>query len=424
MGFSRFISDNEEDEYRRGLGEEDPNKDWAWLVSAMRKPEEAIAPASTDPRQPRSGGGGIDAFTSARDAAGGDAPKGEGDTGTVSPTAKRIQIAQWGTEDPDEDRVTPESIGQNTKMLSSTDNTAPTKPPGPDSPAPNYKDPASSFLEASGYAARKKAYDQDWDPSGKWKGGFKIETTQQRMARREMQQRDVMEAEEQGLRMFDRSREDAWRTRVRPSGQAMRMTGDQGDGIYQGYSDGTFKKVGGVLDKDANEKYEPGVVTTGDRWLGRVRNDSNVVDPLMGKFFSSDADPFAGGAGPLSPDAEVPQRKWIAEKNDPDEFVNLPEGTARYRLKKGGGYEEVIPARPKTSAPKSGEGGIPKDPSAQAKKEAEKEADELLKGNKEYERASPEARKATRDMWIRKILDGNKSGGAAPAKPKRTVVVG
>lgn len=354
--FSRFISDDEEDEYARGLGKEDPKKDWAWLVSAMRAPEQAIAPAPTDTRQPREGRSGIDAFAGTKAAAGGDAPLGEGDTGTVSPTAKRIQVAQWGTEDPDEDRVAPGSIEN--KMLSSTDKTEPIKPPGPDSPSTKYKDPAGSFLEAAGHTARKKAYDQEWDASGKWKGGFKIETTQQRVARREMQQRDVTNAEQEGLRMYGRSRDEEWRTKVRPSGQAMRMTGDQGDGIYQGYSDGTFKKVGGVLDKDADQKYEPGVVTTGDRWLGRVRNDSNVVDPLMGKFFLSDANPFAGGAGPLSPDAEVPQRKWISEKNDPDEVVITSEGQSINKWNpETKRYDEVGAAKPKTYAPKSTTGG-------------------------------------------------------------------
>lgn len=421
MGFSRFISDDEEDEYARGLGEEYPeNKDWAWLVSGMRKPEQVIAPAPTDPRmEGRGSGSGIDMFASTRAASGGDAPEGEGDTGAVSPTAKRLMLAQQMDDDPDADY---ETLTPDMAMLSDTDTTKPGKPPGPDSPSTQYKDPAGSFLEAAGHTARKRAYDQDWDASGKWKGGFKIETTQQRMARREMQQRDVMEAEESGLRMFDRSRDEERRTRVRPSGQAMRMTGDQGDGIYQGYSDGTFKKVGGVLDKDADQEGKYGetifydaqgraMVKEKGSYRSRYLEDPNAGLPL--------ADTVNGGSalhGPTDPYVD----RWVAPQKEQTRVL----GRGSTWLDEDGnviGRGQPVP--PSTDG--GGGAAAAKDPAAQARKEAGEEADKILKGNKEYERASPEARDAERNRWINKILERNKSGnGAAPAKPKRTVVVG
>lgn len=347
MGFSRFISDDEEeDEYQRGLHQ---SKDWAWLVKAARDPAGAsMGSAPTDPRQARRPDG-LDAALAMKEEQG---TKGQmptlapGDFGGSTNTAKRIQIAQWGDEDADEDRLTPEQIEPGNKMLSSTDSTEPVKPPGPDSPSTGYKEPLR-------YDKAKEAYDKEFGPGKKHKW-YSMESTKDWQARRASMQHDLMLDQ----RQEEEERRQAIGNRVRPSGQAMRMTGDQGDGIYQGYSDGTFKKVGGVLDKDADQKYEPGVVTTGDRWLGRVRNDSNVVDPLMGKFFLSDANPFAGGAGPLSPDAEVPQRKWISEKNDPDEVVITSEGQSINKWNpETKRYDEVGAAKPKTYAPRSTTGG-------------------------------------------------------------------
>jgi len=400
---SRFISDDEEDEYLRGLAESERVGDWSRFLGAVKDPSGVpVGSAPTDWRQPRRPDG-LGTALAMKETQGQKSQMptlASGDISGDTNTAKRIQIAQWGMEDPDEDRLTPEQVQSGNKMLSSTDD-QPVKPPGPDSPSTGYKEP-SRFDKA------KAEYDKEFGPGKKHKW-YSLESTDAWESRRAAGQHNLMLEQ----RQEEEERRQVIGGRVRPSGQAMRMIGDQGDGIYQGYSDGTFKKVGGVLDKDADQKDEYGetifydaqgraMVKKKGSYQSRYLEDPNAGQPLAN-----------GTQGPTDPYVD----RWVAPQKEQTRVL----GRGSTWLDEDG---NVI-GRGQPVPPSTGGGGAaPKNPDVQAKKDAEKEADELLKGNKEYERASPEARKATRDMWIRKILEGNKSGGAAPAKPKRTVVVG
>lgn len=387
-----FLTDDEDQDYDplRDF-ERYESRDYSNLTQASKDPTIYLVP-DTDPRQKRSGGGTSPFLTQPKEGEPGDIEAKQVGAQQQDMTEARLEAAQWGTEDADEDRLMPQDIQQ--------------KPPGPDSPSTEYKDPASKFMSRAD--ERQKAYDEEWDASGKAKK-FRIETTQQRAQRREAQQRDLYLSRREGVEAYGRSLD----TKVKPYGQAMRMDGPEGDGIYQGYTDGTFKKVGGVLDKDEDEYSDQIIYDNQGRGMVKKRGSYEtkfLQDPNAGQPLGN------GMQGPTDPFVD----RWVAPKKD---------------IKVGYGQKVIDPetgevladggARPVTAPRGGGRAAAAKDPDMVARKEAAEEADKLLKGDREYEDSSPETKKAVRDMWINKILK-ERSGdkGSGPAKPKRTVVVG
>lgn len=416
MGFSRFISDDEEDEYRRGLGEEDPaNRDWAWLVQAARDPSgAAIQSAPTDPRQARRPDG-LGAALDMKEAQGEKSQMptlASGDISGDSNTAKRIFLAQGMDQDP----ATPNNPERNAgsdKMFSDSRNATPEKPPGPDSPSANYKEP-------SRYDKAKEAYDKEFGPGKKHKW-YSLESTDAWEARRAAGQHSLMLEQ----RQEESDRREAATSGPRVYGQAMRMLGTEGDGIYQGYTDGTFKKVGGVLDKDADTRYGEQVSYDGQGRAYVKEKGSYKIrfleDPDMGKPL---ADTVSGGPtlhGPTDPyvDRWVPPQK-NAELSYGEKLVD-PTG----KLLAQGGDRPVAPrgsGGAGTSTPQSPEAKL----EAEAAAYAEKTVDARLKTDKRYNAMKSDSAKLAYETGQKKLVKQEyirrHTGGDASAAPPRVSV--
>ena len=194
--FSRFISDDEEeDEYQRGLGEDDHrSKDWAWLVQAARDPSGAqMESAPTDPRQARrpDGLGTALAMKETQGQKGQMPTLSPGDFGGDMATAKRIDIAQRMSDNPEQDPLPPGRLEEKSggKMLSGDNNAEPVKPPGTDSPSTGYKEP-------SRYDKAKAEYDKEFGPGKKHKW-YSLESTDAWESRRAAAQHDLMLSQRQ-----------------------------------------------------------------------------------------------------------------------------------------------------------------------------------------------------------------------------------
>lgn len=136
-------------------------------------------------------------------------------TGSAN-TAKRIAGVgrMFYDEEQDESAALPMELSTPNEQprtpaekMSSTPEASPVKPPGPDSPAPNYKDPAGKFLADAGFYDKKTAYEKDFGPGKKHKW-YSLESTKQWENRRDSGQRDLMLAEREGTTAYQRELEE------------------------------------------------------------------------------------------------------------------------------------------------------------------------------------------------------------------------
>jgi len=214
MRFNQFLATEDEEEEearRRGF---DP----AELLRFAKDPSAGMASASSDPRQGRRPDGLETALgvTEARMEKSAIPTLAAGDITGSANTAKRIAGVgrMFYDEEQDESAALPMELSTPNEQprtpaekMSSTPEASPVKPPGPDSPAPNYKDPAGKFLADAGYYDKKAAYEKDFGPGKKHKW-YSLESTKQWENRRDSGQRDLMLAEREGTTAYQRARED------------------------------------------------------------------------------------------------------------------------------------------------------------------------------------------------------------------------
>jgi len=252
---------------------------------------------------------------------------------------KRMDAAQWGTEDPDEDRVTPESVQASTDKGSK-----PEKPPGPDSPAADYKK-GSKFLGDPDLEKQQKAYDEEFGPGKKHKW-YSLESTDQWNRRREDTARDL----EMRWRRQTASEELARRETPRAIGHQALNGPDGKKRLYAIFNDGTSTVVAEGLDEAAKRRYLNEGITwdkqTGHGYKQRQDGTWERQDvPAPGA--PAEIGPQAGMIGPTGPENMAPIHGGEAVRA---RYFNVPANTDVYK-DEGGTVSKVASGQPRAASP-------------------------------------------------------------------------
>lgn len=388
----RFLSEG--DDYDPGAEYEQFEQDDNYLSAteggapdpqAGHDPGLWLEPKKSHMLERRGGGGGF--------SLGPDPEKTQAKIETVEPAGgetqdavvSRMEASQWGTEDPDSDRVAPGSI-----QASTDKNSKPEKPPGPDSPSADYKK-GSKFLGNPDLEKQQKAYDEEFGPGKKHKW-YSLESTAQWNRRREDTARDL----EMRWRRQTASEELARRETPRAIGHQALNGPDGKKRLYAIFNDGTSTVVAEGLDEAAKRRYLNEGITwdkqTGHGYKQRQDGTWERQDvPAPGA--PAEIGPQAGMIGPTGPENMAPIHGGEAVRA---RYFNVPANTDVYK-DEGGTVSKVASGQPRAASPGR---ASTKDPETELDKEVVRMVDARLRANEKYQKMHPRAQAEFRKSLI------------------------